>query len=128
MPERDFLGAGWKVPLQVNPRGGIARASGEQKIKESIITILGTAEGERVMRPAFGSKLHTLAFEPNNQITAELARHYTTEALTLWEPRIQVDRVSVTHNPAAERLDIDIRYTIRDTNSPQNLVYPFYVK
>ncbi len=128
MPDQDFLGVGWKTPLQINARGGIAKTGGEQKIKESIITILGTAEGERVMRPTFGSKLHTLVFEPNNQITLELARHYATEALTLWEPRIEVSNVIVKSEPGHGRILIEVAYRIRDTNSPQNLVYPFYLK
>ena len=33
---RDFLGTGWKFPLQVTPAGGIARALYEQRIEESL--------------------------------------------------------------------------------------------
>ncbi|RMD99111.1 MAG: baseplate protein [Calditrichaeota bacterium] len=127
MAEQDFLGVGWKFPLQPNPSGGIARSRHEQKIKESIMIILGTARGERLMRPTFGCDLHSLVFEPNNRATANLAAHYVEEALTLHEPRIQVQKVEVENDLATNSLLIKIAYRIRATNSPQNLVYPFYL-
>lgn len=128
MPEKDFLGVGWRTPLQTNPLGGIAKTQGEHKIKEAIKTILGTAKGERVMRPTFGCDLQRLVFEPNNSVTANLASHYVEEALTFWEPRIQVENVAVTNDNESGRLLIKVEYRIRGTNSPQNLVYPFYLK
>ncbi len=48
---REFLGQGLAFPLQVNPRGEVALASGERDIQQSIRIILETAPGERVMRP-----------------------------------------------------------------------------
>ena len=79
------------------------------------------------MRPTFGSDLHRLVFEPNNTVTANLAHHYVEKALTLWEPRIQVEKVEVKNEIESGRLLIEIQYSIRATNSPQNLVYPFYL-
>ena len=61
---REFLGAGWKFPLQVNPTGGIARARYEQRVEESIYLILSTAKGERVMLRDFGCGIHDLVFAP----------------------------------------------------------------
>lgn len=128
MAENDFLGVGWRYPVQTNPSGGIARSRQEQKIRESIMIILGTAKGERLMRPTFGCDLNFLVFEPNNSATANLAAHYVEEALTLGEPRIQVDDVEVKNDNENGCLLIEVNYLIRATNSPQNLVYPFYLK
>ncbi len=124
----DILGRGFAFPLQTSPRGGIQEAESEQKVRQSIWIILATQQGERLMRPTFGSKLHTLAFAPNNAATAGLARHYAEEALRLWEPRILVDEVQVENDNANARLVIQIRYRIRATYEPQNLVYPFYLQ
>jgi len=128
MSEQDFLGTGWRFPLQSTHSGGIATSRNEQKIKESIILIVSTAKGERVMRPTFGCDLQQLVFEPNNSVTANLARHYVEEALTLTEPRIEVDEVSVENDNPNGRLMIEVKYFVRATNSPQNLVYPFYLQ
>ena len=50
-------------------------------------------------------------------------------ALLRWEPRVNVDDVDVRLDPddAQHRSYIDIRYTIKHTNDPRNLVFPFYV-
>ena len=80
--DTDFLGKGFAFPLQTNPRGGIQEAKQEQKVKESILAILETQHGERLMRPNFGCNLKSLVFAPNNTATANLARHYVEEGLT----------------------------------------------
>jgi len=64
--QRDFLGVGWKFPLQVAPGGQIAQARYEQRIEESIYLILSTAKGERVMLPEFGCGIHDLVFAPSS--------------------------------------------------------------
>ena len=128
MQEREFLGVGWAFPLQTGSSKGLVQVRGEQKIKESMKLILSTAKGERMVRPDFGCDLQQLVFEPNNSVTANLAAHYIEQALTLWEPRIQVDNVNAENENKLGRLLIEISYRIRATNSPQNLVYPFYLQ
>jgi phage baseplate assembly protein W len=80
-------GRGLGFPLRLGV-AGLAESTGVTRIEESIRTILGTGYGERVMRPRFGCNLKSLAFAPNNDATANLARYYVTEGLTRWEPRI----------------------------------------
>lgn len=121
----DFLGRGWAFPVQT--QGGVVLLSeNQQDIKEAIGIILGTAQGERVMRPEFGSRLAELVFSPANAATVSLAINYTRQALERWEPRINLDDVVVT--PTGNRLDIEVIYRIRASNVPDNLVYPFYLK
>lgn len=124
----DFLGKGFAFPLRVNPRGGIQRSQQAQKVKESIRTILGTQHGERVMRPTFGCNLESLAFAPNNRATANLAQFFVEEGLKTWEPRILLEDVTVENDHAQHCLLIQIRYRLKSTYEPQNLVYPFYLE
>ncbi len=50
------------------------------------------------------------------------------EALTEWEPRIDLLDVSVEQPEGQENLIlIRVEYRIRANNAVQNLVYPFYV-
>ncbi|HLZ32150.1 MAG TPA: GPW/gp25 family protein [Chloroflexota bacterium] len=123
-----FLGAGWTDPMTIDGRGGVALVSGESAIERSIRTILGTAKGERRMRPQFGCGIHDLIFAPNDATTAGLVHSQVLEALGWWEPRIEVLDVEVgpeEDDPAL--LLIHIRYVTRATNSERNLVYPFYL-
>jgi uncharacterized protein len=124
----NFLGKGFATPLKSNAKGGIQESSQEQKVRESIQSILGTQYGERVMRPKFGCNLKSLVFAPNNAATANLARHYVEEGLKTWEPRILLDEVIVENDNSNGQLIIHIHYKIKSTYESQNLVYPFYLK
>jgi phage baseplate assembly protein W len=124
----DILGRGLAVPVRPDARGALQRSQAEQKVQESIRTILDTQHGERVMRPTFGCNLRSLVFAHNNASTANLARHFVEEGLTRWEPRIVLEQVSVQNDLAADRLLISIDYRLKATYEPQNLVYPFYLQ
>jgi phage baseplate assembly protein W len=115
--------------VEVDRAGGIAMSELDESIRQSIHIILGTAPGERVMRPNFGCDIHDLVYAPNNLNTAALAAHYAVEALNKWEPRIEdVEAQADSSSDDANRLDITIKYKVRATNSSRNLVYPFYIR
>ncbi|HZS38450.1 MAG TPA: GPW/gp25 family protein [Polyangia bacterium] len=126
---RNFFGKGWKYPVEVARTGGIAMSEHEEAIRQSILIVLGTAPGERVMRPHFGCEIHELVYAPNNVNTAGLAAHYCIDALTKWEPRI--DDVEAEAEPSPDdpnQLNLYIKYKVRATNNSRNLVYPFYLR
>jgi phage baseplate assembly protein W len=126
---RDFLGLGWKFPLQVTPGGRIARARYEQRIEESVYLILSTAKGERVMMPEFGCGIHEMVFAPNTPATISVIVQQVRRALVAYEPRIDVLDVSVDTSPGEPNLLlIRVGYRIRSNNALGNLVYPFYLK
>jgi uncharacterized protein len=125
----EFLGAGIAFPLHVNEDGLIAMNALEHHVRQSILLILQTAKGERVMRPDFGARLSDLTFEPVTQATITLAEHYVKEALTRFEPRIVVLNVGITVNPQQpDHLLIGLQYRVRSTDTTFNLVYPFYIE
>lgn len=125
---QDFLGIGWKFPLQVAADGRIARASHEQRIEESVYLILSTARGERVMRPDFGCGIHDLVFEPNNSTSVAMVLRTVREALVAHEPRIDVLDVDADTAPEEPNLLlIRINYRIRANNVSGNMVYPYHI-
>jgi uncharacterized protein len=126
---RTFLGVGWKFPLQVTPAGNIAQSSYEQKVEESIYLILSTAKGERLMMPDFGCGIHDLVFAPNNAQTPTRVVQTVRQALTKYEPRIDVLDLDAQTSPETPNLLlIRISYRIRTNNAMGNLVYPFYIQ
>jgi phage baseplate assembly protein W len=125
---RDFLGTGWKYPIRINAKGGLSYSKHEQDIEEAIWIILGTAKGERVMLPEFGCGIHNLTFAPINPTTIGKVKSYITEALTKWEPRIEVQEVRVEQDSEEHnKLLIRIDYKVLQTNSFANIVYPFFL-
>src|SRR5437667_7447900 len=126
--KRDYLGVGWKFPLQVTPGGKIAQAKFEQRIEESVYLILSTARGERLMLPDFGCGIHELVFAPNNSMTRAVVVQSVREALVKYEPCIDVLDITVETAPEEPNvLLIHINYQIRANNALGNLVYPFYL-
>lgn len=125
---QEFLGMGWTFPVQLNPQKEIALSYEDEDIQEAIWMILSTAPGERLMHPDFGCGIHDLVFAPNDTGTAELARFYVEVALAQWEPRIDLDEVTVQADPGDPTLLlISVAYRVRTTDSRFNIVYPFYL-
>jgi phage baseplate assembly protein W len=124
----EIIGSGLAFPLQVDRRGGIALARDETDIEQAIELILGTAPGERPMRPEFGCGVHDFVFDSIDASTIGHMEDAIREALDRWEPRIVVETVEFDLSGVDEgRLMIDIGYRIRVTTTMRNLVYPFYV-
>jgi len=125
---RDFLGTGWAHPVGTDYQGDIELSSAEDNIRQSVRIIIGTAKGERVMRPDFGCEVHDYVFAAADPATLSMIEDAVEDALVQWEPRIDVERVEAApdeenHN----RVLVEIDYWVRETNSSANLVYPFYL-
>jgi phage baseplate assembly protein W len=126
---RAFLGVGWAFPPCVQPDGGTRIVMFEEDIKQSIRIILGTDQGERVMRPAFWAGLRSFVFGPISSTNLQRIKARVQDALIKWEPRIDVVTVTVTIDPSERsKLLIDVTYRVRATNTLTNLVYPFYLQ
>jgi phage baseplate assembly protein W len=132
---KEFLGKGWRFPVNVNTRGDVDTPPGEihmseyeQDIREAIWIILATSKGERVMRPDFGCGIHDYVFTVINTTTLGLIESSVREGLVLWEPRIEVIDVGISTEAVNEgKLLVSIDYRVRTTNNRFNLVYPFYL-
>ena len=129
MVEQDALiGAGWSFPLGVDSTGAIALSRNDRELSEAIYLILGTAFGERPMRPEFGCGIHDYVFAPVDANTAASISFEVKASLTRWEPRITVEDVIVTIDPVtAAAFYIDVRFSAKGTTDPRSLVFPFYV-
>lgn len=129
MNNNDFLGRGWSFPVTVDAvTGRIRTVSFEEDIQQAIKLILLTQQGERVMRPEFGSQLQTYAFRELNATTLSQVEEEIRDALVLYEQRItEIEVRAIPAEALSGRLDIHISYVVRVTNSPFNLVYPYFL-
>lgn len=117
----------WEMPHGTITGGtNIQLISGLSSIRQSIVMLLSTMPGERVMRPAYGCPLNELAFAPNDDTTAGLAMHYIREAIENWEPRIEI--VKLDAGPAPEKPDsllIDLEYRTRTAGETDQLQFQY---
>lgn len=124
----EYLGRAVAFPLRLNDRNRLAMADGDAAVRQSIYLIIFTVPGERVMRPAFGCRIHELIFDPANTETAATAERYVREALEAWEPRINLQAVDVVPgNEDRGELVINLRYELVDQPDPRSMVFPFYL-
>ncbi len=128
MADSDFLGTGIAFPFTMRD-GRLVEAAGEQSIHDSILLILRTARGERVMRPNFGGGISDLVFLENSTTTSTVVGETVRRTLIEFEPRIDVEDVRVTPDAdEGHRLNIEIEYKVRTSNRTENIVYPFYLE
>ena len=101
----------------------------ELDILESLRILFMTRKGERVMHPNYGCNLHDLVFEPMDPRTESAIEQTIRQAILFYEPRIDVVKISVeTQDWLEGELAIQLEYRIRETNTRQNIVFPFYIR
>ena len=128
---KPFLGVGWAYPVKAvkaDDYSSVQLAEYEESVRQSIWIILGTAKGERLMRPNFGCGIYDLVFEVNSPSTAGRVAQEVRDALLMFEPRIDVLDVQAQPAGSGEVLLISIDYQVRATDNAFNLVYPFYLE
>lgn len=82
----------------------------ERTVEDSIISILMTPVGQRVMRPRFGCNARKYIFENNNELLQAKIRHETLRALQVNEPRIRVSSVGVSSSET--RVSVTVNYFV----------------
>lgn len=126
---KDFLGRGWKFPVQVDKSTGrIMLSEHEEDIKEAIRIIISTYKGERVMRGDFGSRAKDFVFDTNDLGQLTMMQKEIEQSINEWEPRIDELEVEVVKDYGdTSRVLVNISYVVRSTNNGYNMVYPFYL-
>ncbi|GLQ87810.1 GPW/gp25 family protein [Dyella flagellata] len=124
-----FLGRGWSFPPRFDPRTKeVVMVADAEDIAESLRILLATHPGERVMLPRYGSDLRRMVFEEASEQTVTQIKEAIRKAILFYEPRISLNRIDASLVDAMNgRLEIQVDYTIRSTNTRHNLVYPFYL-
>lgn len=125
---KEFLGNGLRFPLLPDETGSLRYVSEDDNVEQSVRLVLLTALGERVMRPGFGTRARRMVFSPASVQNLRLLEVSIQEALRDWEPRVDVESVRAEADPAAPtRVDVDVKYRVRASNTRYNLVFPFYL-
>ena len=126
---KDFLGRGFAFPPRIDSATGqFVMADSEEDIRQSVYIILMTRMKERAMLPDFGCNLHEYIFElPDSDFEVRIGSE-VREALMRYEPRIINVEVAVdTKDIPKGIVYLNINYTVRATNNPNNLVFPYYL-
>ena len=127
MPQQDFVGSGFAFPMDIDDQGGIRMVGGPDNIDRSIRLIMGTAYGERPMRPDFGCGIHDLLFDSTSLELLGQVQAQVVASLRRWETRADILDVSATYGDDPTVINIQVTYRIKGNYDPRNLLVPFYV-
>jgi phage baseplate assembly protein W len=123
----DFVGQGVDYPMRFDEQGRLSLVGGTLNVDRAIALIIGTAYGERPMRPEFGCGIHALIFEtPSPELSTQIQAQVTA-SLKRWEPRIDVVSVGVKFDNENTTANILVTYRLKDTYDVRNLLVPFYL-
>lgn len=128
--DKAFLGTGWKFPPTFDQKlGSVQLVSAEDDICESLQILLSTSLGERVMQPTYGCNLQDFLFEPLSPTIASSIKEQIRTSILYHEPRILLNGLDLSLDEQLQGcVNLTIDYTIINTNSRFNLVYPFYLQ
>jgi phage baseplate assembly protein W len=123
-----ILGKGWRFPILPDETGSLAYVGNDVNVEQSLRILLLTDLRERVMRADFGCQAPSLVFAPGSVQYLGLLETTVREAIRDWEPRVETESVTAEVDPEDEtRVTVQIRYVVRQTNTRNNLVFPFYL-
>ncbi|WP_288369610.1 GPW/gp25 family protein [uncultured Algoriphagus sp.] len=121
-----FLGRGWGFPVSFDKGSTeVVLAEKEEDIRQSLIILLNTTVGERVMRPDYGANMEDLLFEALNVTTATIIINRIKRAILFHEPRVKAEEIDMRPNYEEGKVEVLINYRIIATNNRKNLVYPY---
>jgi len=125
---KSFLGQGWSFPPSFLLRSHTIEMVAEaEDIRQSLFILFSITPGERLMKPEYGCDLNAVVFDHYDASTESRLADMITTAIVRFEPRIILENIDIwQEDPYQGLININIQYTIRITNTRDNIVYPFY--
>lgn len=95
------------LPLNINAEP----LTDKDAVKQAIYNILHIKKGEMPGKPDFGCPIDNFVFEPMDSTMKSLLLGGLNSALNQYEPRIQVQDISIEFQEAYNRTDIEVQYS-----------------
>jgi phage baseplate assembly protein W len=109
--------SGLAMPLKKKALGYFTPSTDIDLLKSSINMILGTRIGERVMNPAFGSRLYEIPLTQQvDAVTQILVQEHVIDAINRWEPRVSTEAVDMVRD--ANNHEIRVKCVFRIVDNP----------
>ena len=103
-----------QVPFSVTSGGKIADTFLKDKVWEyRVKSLLGTAVGERVLRPLYGIDLTNIEFNTHS-IASEIITREIQTAFSRFLEEITLDDVSISFDQATSIMSVTVSYTLPD--------------
>ena len=99
--------------FEVNPlNDDLIVLKNSNAIARSIRNLIFTNRGDKPFNPFLGSRVNEMLFDPMDQISSVSVRSEIERTINSFEPRVNLDKVTVTPNFDENQYDIVIKYQI----------------
>lgn len=117
---------GWSFPIELDEKTGkVKEANEEDMVKQSIIMILSTEIGDRIMLPEYGCSLRQFMFEPITYTIIKRIEKEVERSIKKWEQDIKGLSVMVHQDmDVGNSVIINIEYYIEGNANPQSISIP----
>lgn len=90
----------------------ILTVTNETAVQRALYNLILTQRGERFFNPRFGCSIRSLLFEPVDYITASLMEREIEDTINLYEPRVNVHKITIYPDFDGNGYEIEILYEI----------------
>jgi phage baseplate assembly protein W len=106
---------GISLPIQIGGSGFTQTFNTTEQIKSNIKNLLLTQKGERVLQPEFGSGLHEILFDFNNDDIEGKIEDAINEAFEQWLPYVTIADIVVEQTDALKdrnQINISLKFQV----------------
>ena len=114
---------GMAFPMRWNGVGGYVTANENlTSLRDCVKQLLLTSRGARVMRPDYGTDIRKSVFEPLTVDVIDNLRGQILSTIRTYEPRVLVNKISLTPDYETNKLHIALRISSKDDLLNETLV------
>lgn len=117
----NYTWSDFDIELTTQTDGDIKKDIDINAIKNSLLNIVSTITGQRVMLPTFAENGFDLLFEPMDEMTARELGERVLAGILEWEDRIEIEEINVVANYNRNRYDFTLRFKVIGLNQEDDV-------
>ena len=98
--------------------------SGVDLIEASLKIILSWPMFTRFYESEFGSRIHEVIEEPNDDVLVNLINRFVIDSINIWEQRIELIQTTILR-PSIEKLNVTLVYRVKELNIEDTFYYNY---
>ena len=119
---------GLSLPLQMSTNTFNQTYDNLVQLKSNVRNLLLTKKGERVGQPNFGTNLHRLLFEPNDDSLEDKIFQAVDSAVRLWLPQLTINEINIeATNEMKDSHEVSVSITFTANYNSQSVKVDFNI-
>jgi phage baseplate assembly protein W len=120
---------GLSLPLQMTSNTFNQTYDNLVQLKSNVRNLLLTKKGERIGQPNFGTNLHRLLFEPNDDSLEDKIYQAVDSAIRLWLPQLSINEINIEATDEMKDLnEVSVSITFTANYNSQSFKVDFNIK